>query len=64
MLTNICPESSKVLERFNICGRKGKEKERAKTEKKNKGGKGERITPKIRKFRYRVVLSPRFCTAK
>lgn len=25
LLTNICPESSEVLERFNICGRKEEE---------------------------------------
>ena len=62
-MLNLCPESSKLFERLNICGRKGKEKEKAERER-NKGGKGERITPNIRKFRYRVVLSLRFCTAK
>ena len=25
-LINICPKSSKMLQRFNICGRKGEEK--------------------------------------
>lgn len=39
MLTDICPESSKVLERFNICGRKGEEKEKIKRQKKDKGKK-------------------------
>lgn len=30
LLTNLYPESSAALERFNICGRKGEQKERAK----------------------------------
>lgn len=38
--TNISPESSKVLERLNICGRKGKEKEGEDRKKKIREEKG------------------------
>lgn len=42
----IYAQSSKVLGRFNICGRKGEKKESMKEEK-DKAGKGGRITSKL-----------------
>lgn len=65
MLTDICPESSKVLKRFNICRRRGEEKEKIRRQKKDKGKKMKEEELLQRSENLGIVfLALRICTPK